>query len=79
MKWARVQITKKVFEDCLPFPEGTRLIRINPPDYRYINSDVVEVVVEHEDFEDVEEGNMMPERIVETKLVDGNHLESEWV
>ena len=60
MKRAIVKITKRALEDFLPFPKGTKIIEIIPDDRRTYQMHTVEFVVEHDDFYELREGEVMP-------------------
>ena len=46
----------------IPFPQGTKLIEVLPSDRRCSGAIFAEFIVEHDDFGEVAEGNMYPER-----------------
>jgi hypothetical protein len=65
MRRAIVKITKEVLEEFLPLPKGTKIVGIIPDDRRTYRSQTVEFIVEHEDFFELSEGEIMPDVKVE--------------
>jgi hypothetical protein len=74
MRVARVNVTFKLLEDVLHLPKGAKIVRINPQDHRFFDRREFEIVVEHDELENVEEGQMMPVRMLMC-LDDGNRTE----
>jgi hypothetical protein len=59
----------------LKLPKGAKIVRINPPDYRFFDRRELEIVVEHDELEDIAEGKMMP---IRAWLYDSNSDEGRW-
>jgi hypothetical protein len=60
MKRAIVKITKEALEDFIPFPKGTKIVDVLLEDRHIFCSGQVEFVVEHVDFYELREGEVMP-------------------
>lgn len=60
IKRAIVRVSKRLLEDALPLPKGTRIVEILPDEREYYLGFHVDLIIEHEDLNDVFEGEKLP-------------------
>lgn len=70
MRIAIIQLSKKAIEDFFPFPKGTKLVQVLPENNHVYKPDTIELLVEHDDLEDIQEGDMIPVRTITIERTD---------